>query len=61
MKIIYRIEKLYNNIDNLFEFFIINTKFIYVLLIIIIRIEKELFKNIAIILLKDFYFNKIYK
>ena len=61
MKIIYRVKKSYNNIDNLFKFFITNINFIQILLIIIIRVDKKLFKNIVITLFKDPYFNKIYK
>ena len=61
MKIIYRAEKFHGNIDNLFKIFIINMKFIHVLLIMIIRVEEEFFKNIVTALFKDSYFNKIYK
>ena len=61
MKIIYRAKKSLDNINNLFKFFIINMKLIYILSIIIIRIEKKPFKNIITTLPKNPHFDKIYK
>ena len=60
MKIIYKVEKVYNNVNNLFRFFIKELNIINIFSIIIMQIEKAFLKKIIINLFKNPYFDRIY-
>ena len=61
MKIIYKIEKTYDNVNDLFRFFIRKSNVINVFLMIIVQIEKSFLKKIMIKLFKNLHFNRIYE
>ena len=61
MRIIYKIEFFYNNINDLFKFLIKESNIINVFSIIIMQIEKTFLKKIIIILFENSHFDRIYK
>ena len=60
MEIIHKIEKIHNNVNDLFKFFIRESNIINVFLMIIVQIEKTFLKEIIINLFKNLYFDRIY-
>ena len=60
MKIIYKIEKIYDNVNDLFKLLIEESNIINIFSIIIVQIEKAFLKKIIIKLFKNPYFDRIY-